>query len=267
MSNHPHPAGRPADVGASYYRALLIAGLVGVLLVCFHLDLGGWSFLPFLVGIVGLVTGWRGTPPVLLLALALCLNRAADWLFYRGSAELLLSELVLCVAVLTCVAAHYRLQGLTVRLLPIDPRTRPGFFGRLLEFLSPKPAAGPPPPRRSGALVSQAEIVRLAMTLPLWAGLAVLVWNALPVERAQSPLARYGIPSPWWRVMLLTWMIGLALWVTAGLLGYWKRRQLTRAAAILYLQDIVWRQTHREQRSVNRWLAWRRLRQQRKDTP
>ena len=135
MSNDPRPAAPAPDAGASYYRALYLAGLLGVLLVCFHWDLGPWSFVPFLIGVMGMVTGWGGGPLVLLIALAAGLNAVAMRLAHHDSPAMLLSELVLCMAVLTCVTAHYRLQGLTVRMLPSDPRARPGVFGRLLEVL------------------------------------------------------------------------------------------------------------------------------------
>jgi len=41
---------------------------------------------------------------------------------------------------------------------------------------------------------------------------------------------------------------------------YWRRVQMDRVSALLMLQDILWNETRGEQRRINRWLAWRKLR-------
>ena len=53
--------------------------------------------------------------------------------------------------------------------------------------------------------------------------------------------------------------------MTAALLGHWRARQMTAAEGELSLQDTLWRETRREQRRLNRWLAWAELRRRRKE--
>jgi len=54
--------------------------------------------------------------------------------------------------------------------------------------------------------------------------------------------------------------------LASSILNYLARRQMTRAEAELMLQDILWRETRREQRRIGRWLAWSRNRQDRLDS-
>jgi hypothetical protein len=51
----------------------------------------------------------------------------------------------------------------------------------------------------------------------------------------------------------------------AALLRYLALRRMTPPEAGLYLQDVLWRETRREQRRLNRWLAWAWLRRRRRE--
>jgi hypothetical protein len=95
----------------------------------------------------------------------------------------------------------------------------------------------------------------LLLTLPLWAILAYLAWAilSLPWDVANMPPAMA-------RLILLAWTVGIGLFVASALLGLWKRRQHSTAEATLFLQDTLWRETRGDQRRIQRWLAWERLR-------
>ena len=57
----------------------------------------------------------------------------------------------------------------------------------------------------------------------------------------------------------------LGVVVASAFLGYWRSAAQTREQAALVLQDAVWAETRGEQRRLNRWLAWARLRRREKE--
>ena len=67
-----------------------------------------------------------------------------------------------------------------------------------------------------------------------------------------------------WKVMLLAWLLGLVFIVATTAVRYAAQWYLCPEEAAMFLQDTLWRETSREQRRINRWIAWARRRQQRK---
>ena len=61
--------------------------------------------------------------------------------------------------------------------------------------------------------------------------------------------------------MLVAWSLLMVLFLTAHAFRFWRRLQMNRATALLLLQDILWRETRAEQRRVNRWIVWQKLRE------
>ncbi|MCI0462844.1 MAG: cytochrome P450, partial [Gemmataceae bacterium] len=164
-----------------------------------------------------------------------------------------IADFVLCGAVLAYVASQYRLLSLQLYVFPPDPRRReraPKKSGRLFRW-APRVVQQ----RRSAQTASPWEIAGLLLAVPLWAGLAHLVWWVLP-----SPGEFLELPG--WIVhgLLLTWLLGLALLVSAGILHYLGLRTVRPLEAKLFLHDTLWQETRREQRRLNRWTAWARLR-------
>jgi len=257
MNSHRSATAAP-DMAVSYYTVLTLLALAAVLVALIERGVILYVALaPVLIGLVGVVTRMASGPVAVVLTLGVCLYGFPD---YGLVGPLRLADVMLCAAVLGYVAAQYRLQSLTGHVFPPDPRRREarppwhrGFFRWLLR-----------PPvvrqRRAGRLVTEKEIGALVLSLPAWAVLAQLCWRALPSE----PGYHLGLTSPAWQAMLLTWVVGLGLFVTASLVAYWGRRNMTADEAALFLQDTLWRETRREQRVVNRWLAWARLRQGRR---
>jgi hypothetical protein len=114
--------------------------------------------------------------------------------------------------------------------------------------------------------VSAEEYTLLLIPLPLCAGLAEVCLALLPTRPVVLDLplhwwqATARLPAAWWGALILVWMLSLGWLVVSSLLNYWGQRRMTPEEATVLLQDTLWHETRREQRRLNRWLAWARLR-------
>jgi hypothetical protein len=245
------------DPGVNSYSAVCLAALALILVVLLRREVSYWSLLPIGIGLIGIVTRWSSAPVLLLLTVAAC-TYAPTFAFARAARRpgLRVPDLFLCVAAFAYVVAHYRLQSLLGYVFPPPSAEQRGAGpGWLRRRQSPEV----PRQRRASRLVTQEEVGRLVLSLPLWAGLAQVGWNLLPADGHSPDLL------PWaWQAILVSWVLGLGGLLAAGLFDYWSRRQMTTEEAALFLQDVLWKETRREQRRLNRWLAWARLRRQRR---
>jgi hypothetical protein len=244
------------------YQLVCLAGLGLILVPQLALGIGLVEMFLVVLGLAGVLTRWRLAPAVVLGLLTVgqlsqpYLWGGRGWQQGWGWA-FQLNDLMLCCGVLAYVAGHFRLQGLASHLLPVDHRLRSGVRRRgLLGFWKADIVYH----RRAARLVTPAELALFILTLPLWAVLAQLAWGWL--ARRGSVL---GMPLPLTRFVLLTWLLAVGALLLASFLTYWKRRQMTPAEATLLLQDTLWRETRREQRRLQRWLAWSRLRRKRRE--
>ena len=215
------------------YLLVSLAALAVILLVLLDKGMRRWSFLPVLVGLLGVTLRWRITPLLLIMALAGLLlmteprNQAMlPSALPRGFS---LADWLLCGATLAFCIAQYRL-----------------------------PAAKQGKPR----LVSSLELSGLVLSLPIWAFLAQVCWRLVPAD-----IRAYGLTRDAWHGLILTWLLGVGVLIVAGALNYASRQRLRGREARLLLQDAYWQETSREQRRLNSWLAWARLRQRRKEKP
>jgi hypothetical protein len=240
-----HPAVR------GYSLVCLLALLTLTVLVTDR-GLGWWGLMPVLLGAAALLFRWSVGPPLVLLALAVLLSAQARFRRPGLPGPPLAADLGVCLAVLAYASGQYRLLALTRHVLPPDTRRRalPG----------QGPAAADEGPRRSPGSVGPWELPALLLTLPVWALGAAVFWFRLELEEPLEDL-----PVEVWRALLLAWAFGLGLAVTAAGLGYVGMGQATRAEARVFLQDLAWRETRKEQARLNRWLVWARLRRQRKE--
>jgi hypothetical protein len=215
------------------------------------------SLLVLMVGLFGVLSRLRLGPILVVLVVAAGqLGRQLAWGRLRLAQvfpvqRIGLNELVLAMGVLAYVMAHYRMQGLMLNIVPRDPRLR---VGPSRWFRRPKLLSH----RRSGGLVTPHEVGWFLLCLPLWVLVGQLLWTVLAPPRIVFGLA----PGPI-RVILGAWSLGLGIFVTIALLNLWRRRQNSPELAALSLQDVLWKETRREQRRLNRWLAWWRLKQSR----
>lgn len=235
-----------------YYLVVCLASLALIFLVLAEKQAGSWSLLPIGVGLIGLLTRWSSAPAMLLLAVTVCLNVPVR--FGRLASPFM--DVLLCAATLAFVVAQYRLQCVQGYIFPADQRRQDGqksqgLFSRWRHNEGTRQ-------RRAESLVTPGEIGLLALSLPIWALLGMMVWGWLPLN--------YNIGFlPWvWRAMVFAWAMGVALLVAAGFFDYWRQRHFTSLEATVYLQDMFWHETRREQRRLNRWGAWFRLRRQRR---
>lgn len=211
------------------------------------------TVLLFLVGSLGVISPGR-IYPILLLA-----GLAATQLFHQfgarrlgipwsgGRAGLQVEDVFLCLCVLGYVMAHYRWQAVAHNIVPLDRRRR--------EWPDDWPVRGGPmvPLRRPADQVTRKEISLLVVALPIWAMVGQVFWIWL-----RDPSDLQGLRLGPARLVLATWLLGMTSLLATTLLVAWRRRQDSPEIAALALQDILWKETRREQRRISRWLAWKR---------
>jgi hypothetical protein len=250
------------EPGVLLYQALALVSAAVVWLAC--QDAGEWSsycgsFL-FLALLSGLVLGVGWLPP-LILFLFVCEewvrpDHRVDWL---ASGQVLLEGRgwLLGCGLLGYVLSHYRLQGLQRALLPADLR----LLGNS-ELAEPEAPQLDWPPRRAPVDVTAGELAWLVLTLPAWTAAGQLLLFALLL------LPRF-LDLSWEisRAVWFIWLAGLTVILFQLLLGGIRRWCLTAEQAQLALQDILWRETRGEQRRLQRWLAWDRLRRRPEEQP
>jgi hypothetical protein len=283
MATQATPQGGPAPAGAGetthpavrdYTLVCLVALLVMAVVLARWAAWGEWwwTLVPVLVGSVALLGRWATGPPLVLLSVAGLYLADLRWGHSFGSLHLWASDetsdLLLAVALLAYTAGHYRLQALTVRAVPDDRRGPGGARAPVRHWFLPAP------PGRSPERVRPGEVLGLLLSLPVFAALAYLAWGWLiqtevfpmlslpraPVQdRTRNPDARV------WEAVLVVWVFAGCLAAAGAVLGYLRWRRVSPEEAVGYLQDQLWRQTRREQRRANRWVAWGRLRRQRRE--
>lgn len=285
----------PASVSHLYVMVSLTA--LAIMLMVLLQWMGRWSFLPVLIGVMGVILRWRLTEsnrsildrritrlmsPLLTLLLLAGLLLASDAL--PASVALTrpqpgglptfrfrfnLSDWLLSGAVLAFCLAQYRFEAITLSIIPEDyTKQRP-------EPLVPPVARQPQqsktnPQARNPQLVTPLEIGWLLLSLPLWAFVAQLccwlVSASVPPQGSVTFMRRGIMLEPLTYVgVVLLWPLVLGVLVVAGVLSYVGQRRLREREARLFLQDALWQETSREQRRLNRWLAWAGLRRRRKE--
>ena len=152
--------------------------------------------------------------------------------------------LALSMAVLTYIVGQYRLQGLWFGVLPSDRRHE-------------STAAQ----ARSTASLTPAELAALVVPIPLC---AVLADCGRFILRQHWTVV--GLPPRWKQFFAAAWFVLLVVFVAAHAFRYWRRLQMDRATAQMLLQDLLWNETRGEQRRLNRWIVWRKLKETRGDS-
>jgi hypothetical protein len=274
------------NAGALTYLLVCLAGLAAMLLGLFARGIEGSALFCAVVGVVAAVTRWRSGPLFFLLCVAWVLFARNSGM---GPMEYLLnllgrsfqvviaggpvggrsvpeeykrwhvSDLALAAGVVLYLAGVYRLQSLTSTIFSVDPRRRP---------LTARTWAGAEYTRRasprrwrSANLVLPVEIYFLLAAVAGSAAAALLVWLFVGTRESPFRLLTHGP----WRALLLTWVIGVGLLVSTGILTYLGWQRMSPEEATLFLQDTAWRETLREQRRVTSWLAWMRRRRKKRE--
>jgi hypothetical protein len=241
------------EPGVSQYTTICLSALGAILLVLVQRGFGIWALLPVLAGLLAGFT--RLGPMALALAIALAMSSLPP----RGPpvgrrVPVDIPNLIVCGAVLAYAVAHYRLQGLILNIFPLDERQPP-----------PGPEAKSPPTvrRRAVGMVTREEVGALLLALPAWALVAQVLQRFFPEADWHNP----GIKEPVWQAIMLIWLIGVPVMVAAAAFGLWRWKQMKADEALLLLQDELWKDTRGEQRRITRWLAWKSLGRERKESP
>jgi hypothetical protein len=268
MTTASRPNSEWTDPGVLVYTLLCAVALAVLWLALGQSGIGVLSFVPLLVGVSGVLLRFRWTPALVLLCIAAALFYEQIqmgpflWRWQTQASDLRLLDLLLCGSLLLFVSAHYRLQGLLLNIMPVDPRrreilphSRQRRPGREPRMKAPVLHA-----RRSSSLVSPGELTLLLLTLPLWVLLGQVLWKAFAMERDVLNL------PPWLvRLIVMIWVLGIVLYLGATFLRHLERRRMSTAEGRLLLQEDLWRCTRSGQRRAGRWLAWLRLLPERKE--
>lgn len=253
MSNHDDSIAPRA--GMLHYQILCAFCLAVILLVQLGAGLVLTSYLCVLIGALGIVFRLRLAPilVVMLVAFAqLTLAHAAHFSEVNRAMEP--NDVTLCAAVLGYVACHFRMQSIWYGVLPTDARLRDGEPRRAFPWIRRRTPLVHE--KRPAGQITARELAWLAATLPVWAVVAQLTNTLIPRQ-----WYLLGFAASFVQLLVILWLLVIGFAVVRALLGYWKQRDRDSAGAQLYLQDILWGDTRGEQRRVNRWLAWWRLRQ------
>lgn len=241
------------------YGLVSVFALLVLMVVLQQEELGLLSLLPFLIGLLGLLTNWSASPPLVLLLVTLGLalrNRIPGIPRRYDQPPSLLTELGLALSLLVYLVAAFRLRTLTRHAVPPRQRRK-----RAAPRAAGRWALRGTPTGRSAHEVG-AEIMVLLLTAAVATVLGYVLWGVVSLEE-RPPWLRF--PRPVWRALLLVWAMAIALVVVNALQAYLKALFASREASLLALQDTLWTATRGEQRRTWRWLAWARLRRQRKE--
>jgi hypothetical protein len=241
------------------YEYLCLAALLILVLTQLLQDYGHWCMLSLLIGAGGVIGRWSTASIMLLLTpLMIAATHRASVLIVREvtgfglppvggfSLGLRPEDWVQSAALLVYTAGHYRLLGLARMVLPEEVK-QPGPLGA-----APGGVGAP-----SHRPVRSAEFAGIVLAAAGWALVAQVVWAGLPDVVHEFPRLLD-------RMLVLIWMLAILVFVGAGMIGYQGREQSRPEAARMYLQDVLWKETRAEQRSMNRFVAWARLRYQRR---
>jgi hypothetical protein len=259
----------PSDEEAAVRNYILICvAALFLILVSDQGDLGGaLTLLPVLAGALGLIMRTSMGSIMLLLTLGakifLVHLMRPSWVRVSRfeQAAFRLTDILLGLGVLAYVIAHYRLVGLVRNIFPLDPRRRElvprpdrrGMVSRQVEE------------RRSKRLVEPLEFALMLVALPVFTLLAHVVWKLLRLPARWSGVDLPDWLWPWTGLIWPVWMLAMVLLATWGLISYWARRGMSATEGQIILQDAMWEETRREQRWINRWLAWDRRQRRRKE--
>ena len=255
----PLPRRRPSGrgktpsigLGIRLYQAVCFFALAVIFLIELQRGIGLTSILVFLVGILAILSRLRMGPFLVLFVLTAAYGLRAVRAVMMARFEPYLPteieihpvDLLLSLTMLIFFIAHYRLQALQLNVVPIDMR-------RILPHSRRKR-----PEQRSVRLVAAMEIIFLLLGAMCVTMLVAAIWR-WTVQRG----VWVGFNPRLGQLIWLIWILVFTAIVLRLLLRLTRRWQMKRDEAQLALQDVLWRQTRREQSRVHSWMAWAELR-------
>ena len=234
---------RPAaKATVATYRILAMAGLGLVFLS--HPDRAIAMAVLVAVGFgVLYLPRFAGSGAFLVLLAFIELLAIGVWPRFRFTQAMFdLSEMMLAAGTLLFVGSLHRLHSLVLTAATHDPR-----------LVEKSPRRLPPETRPETALSTE-EIVGWLVTVPLCVLAAELLRRGL-----NRPTPLEGL-VPWQiaHVILAAWALVVGILVVWTIFDYWRRTNMDPDLARMYLEDVTWRESRRDQGRMGRWLAWRR---------
>jgi len=241
------------------YALVCLAALLMVALIMLQDPIGLIALLPVLVGIISLAIFWAAGPVLVLLTLTiLCLLRRQFFVTMMPGFQQPTEgfDLILGLVLAIYCIGHYRLQSLVRNASPYDYRRDRRISTRRVKgrWTLPEPVR-----KRGGRKVQSLEVglMLLAGVIATLVGYLLWTWVASELPPVGFPM---GVPV--WHLVVLIWLGALALMGAGAVLGYLERAQAGPEESLLYLQDQLWTQTRGEQRRIQRWMVWLRLKRQ-----
>jgi hypothetical protein len=262
MTAKPSPAAEPA---VRYYLFLGLSGLLLLGLAMFE-QVGPYGLAPAGIGALGLAgpmrprgllglkrkkSARRGAAPLMVILTTVFLLTYAGWLYMGVSGAFDGSDLMIATGLLAYLAAQYRIDGLVVGAMPLDPR-------RHVDRV-----AGDVPETRPARLVDSREWYGLAMRIPACIVGAQLVWFAVirsGTWRTPDGDMRFNLVLTAWRFLVVAVGFGLLILVTTIVAGALRWYTYSPDEANIVVRDAYWEETRGEQRRISRWTAWLRRR-------
>jgi hypothetical protein len=244
------------------YRLVCLVALIMLTLLLLEEGFGIWAGLPMILGGVGVLARW-GLGPILVLFTLTFLQGLRRWFLtipwsWPDESPVVL-DLVVASLTLVYVIAAMRLLALQSHTIPPDPRRA---RKRMDIWLAGRWLLSKEATHRSLLEPPSGEVLEVLLSTPVFVLVAWLGWIRLSVQPVPDLL---NVRQEMWRIMLLVWGGGIVLAAAYAFMGYLRGTQASREEGLLYLQDQVWSATRGEQRRINRWLQWARLRKQRKE--
>jgi hypothetical protein len=244
------------------YMIVCLVSLFLIMLLLLQEGLGWWSIVPVLLGAIGILTTW-GLFPSLVLACLVVLMIVRRRMYgipwgYRLESSFLF-DVALAMLTLAYLSGAMRLLALVRSTVPVDVRQarRPPARRVRGRWFLPREAT-----KRSSFNVPSQEIVSLLFATPAFVAAAFLSWVFL---------ANLSVPE-WfqagdaaWRLVVAVWAGGIVLATIGVVLAFLDRIHATPEESLLYLQDQLWKDTRGEERRIDKWISWARLRQQAKE--
>lgn len=241
-------------------RTYLIVGLAALMIHFLVMSGQGGelgAMLLIVLAVPGLIVGWVVSPALfILLSTYLFIDPNFEGLTngyrsrYSGSLRgpntplFSLEDLLLASSGLGYLIAHFRLQSLAFRGMPLEPRIkRKGESEKDLV--------------RPHELVNDAEMgVVLVLTMSAVILGQFVWWLLVMLERRFSIANVAMVQLVIGRLMLFTFVFGGATFVATFVFSYFRWIRMNRHEAELILQDEVWAETRREHERILHWRKW-----------
>jgi hypothetical protein len=264
------PTAKPQDLmqtlAVRRYLLVSVLALFVLLIELLEKNMGEWSLLPIAFGCIALMLRVRFGPPLMILTLMVMLLRdghgddpirivlraaAGHFAFPVPTFASSRGDYLLAISVLVYCVAFYRIQSIVNHIFPLDPRRK-----QLVRARQPKQDFQE---RRTPECVSASESFWLPIVASIWAliGLSLWTWVA-------STTPWPGVNRATWQALVLFWLLALGLLGTTTWLLYLDSTMAGPEAALVALQDQLWKETRREQTRINRMVTGGRLRRQRR---